>query len=188
MSAQSVVKASRNVGADVGLSAPDFELTDTAGNLVKLSSYWTRKTIVLVFLRHFGCPFCREQLVELRQNYSKILAKEAEVVCVGQGPFKAGKAFSILLGLPFPLLVCGEDLTIYEQYGLSKGTLKQLLGVNVIFKGLKALRHGIGSVNGDGRQMPGLFIVNQSGLILFAHRHRDQADNLTAEAILKKLP
>lgn len=33
--------------------APDFELTDTYGNLVRLSSYKNEKIVVLSFLRGF---------------------------------------------------------------------------------------------------------------------------------------
>jgi peroxiredoxin len=33
--------------------APDFELTDTHGNLVRLSSYRNKKIVVLSFLRGF---------------------------------------------------------------------------------------------------------------------------------------
>jgi peroxiredoxin len=36
-----------------GLSAPDFELTDVTGKLVRLSDFRGRKPIVLAFLRGF---------------------------------------------------------------------------------------------------------------------------------------
>jgi peroxiredoxin len=36
-----------------GDPAPDFELTDTHGNLVRLSSYRNKKIVVLSFLRGF---------------------------------------------------------------------------------------------------------------------------------------
>jgi len=36
-----------------GESAPDFELTDTGGTLVRLSDFRGRKPVVLAFLRGF---------------------------------------------------------------------------------------------------------------------------------------
>ncbi|GBC76846.1 hypothetical protein HRbin08_00314 [bacterium HR08] len=38
----------------VGDPAPDVELTNTDGQRVRLSSFWARDPIVLVFSRHFG--------------------------------------------------------------------------------------------------------------------------------------
>ncbi|BAJ64001.1 hypothetical protein ANT_19750 [Anaerolinea thermophila UNI-1] len=35
------------------MEAPDFELTDTQGNLIRLSDYRGRKPVVLVLLRGF---------------------------------------------------------------------------------------------------------------------------------------
>lgn len=54
---------------EVGSQAPDAVLTDTDGNSVTLSSYWKVKPTVILFLRHFGCPFCREQVANLRKEF-----------------------------------------------------------------------------------------------------------------------
>jgi hypothetical protein len=34
-------------------NAPDFELTDTQGQLLKISTLWSEKVVVLVLLRSF---------------------------------------------------------------------------------------------------------------------------------------
>jgi peroxiredoxin len=39
---------------DVGNPAPDVELTFPDGQPVKLSSFWSRQPVVIVFARHFG--------------------------------------------------------------------------------------------------------------------------------------
>lgn len=41
-------------GPRVGTSAPDVELQNKEGQPVRLSDYWQRSPVVLVFLRHFG--------------------------------------------------------------------------------------------------------------------------------------
>jgi peroxiredoxin len=48
--------------------APDIELFDTDGNPVHLSDYWQGERTALVFMRHVGCIFCREQVQDLRDN------------------------------------------------------------------------------------------------------------------------
>ena len=46
--------ADRNSAIEKGEQAPDVELLDDSGNSVKLSDYWKRTPIALIFVRHFG--------------------------------------------------------------------------------------------------------------------------------------
>ena len=39
---------------DVGTPAPDWTVLDGSGRELRLSELWSRRTTVLVFLRHFG--------------------------------------------------------------------------------------------------------------------------------------
>jgi peroxiredoxin len=39
---------------DVGNPAPDVELNRSDGQPVKLSDFWFRQPVVIVFARHFG--------------------------------------------------------------------------------------------------------------------------------------
>ena len=109
---------------EAGSLAPDFEACDTGGRVVCLSDYWQDSPVVVVFLRYLGCPFCREQVVALRDNYSALQAMGAEVVCVAMGGDKVGRAFQIMFNLPYPLLMLGEgQIRPYQQYGLARGQL-----------------------------------------------------------------
>lgn len=170
-------------------AAPDSRLVDTEGSSVCLSDYWGNSPIVLVFLRHYGCTFCREQIAALRQDYPQITAAGAEVICVGMGKPYVGKAFKILMSLPFPLLVCGEDLSIYRAYGLQRGKLFQLIGPGVIFRGIRAALNGNrqGKLEGDGFQLPGAFVIDTKGLIRFSHVNKDAADHVSNTAIVRAL-
>jgi peroxiredoxin len=138
-------------------------------------------------MRHFGCPFCREQVSRLKEDYAKIVTANADVVCIGQGPYKAGKAFSIYFNLPFSVLVCGDDLSVYRNYGLDKGTPNQLFGINVLLRSLAVFKFGVGKVDGDPKQMPGAFIVDPTGKVLYVHRAKNQADYISTQDILKAL-
>jgi peroxiredoxin len=168
----------------IGDRAPDAALTDTNGFAVNLSYFWRERPTVVVFLRHFGCPFCREQILILRKAYNAFKSSGIDIVCVGQGPHKAGKAFSVYFDLPFPILVCGDDYTVYGNYGLLKATHQQLYGFQVLLRGMVALKNGIRKSEGDNNQMPGVFAVNTSGAVIYTHRSLYQADNIDAEALL----
>ena len=146
---------------------------------VLLSALWAERPLVVVFLRHLGCIFCREQVARLRTDYQRFRQAGAEVACIAQGDYKVGKAFSLLMGLPFPMLMCGKETSLFRQYGLLRGNLWQLFGPSSIVKGFRALAggHRQGKIVGDGFQMPGLFIVDKSGTIRFARRHVNAGDN-----------
>lgn len=154
---------------------------------MSLSDLWAQGPLVLVFLRHFGCTFCREQVSLLRRDYSKFRALGVQVACVAQGDAKTGKAFSIFFDLPFPLLLCGDDLTVFHAYGLERGTAGQLFGWRSWIHGLSATLRGhlVGRLVGDGFQMPGAFVIDAQGTLRFTHRHQDAADNPSAQELLR---
>jgi peroxiredoxin len=39
---------------NVGARAPDAQLTDATGHLIRLSDFWWEQPTLLLFLRHFG--------------------------------------------------------------------------------------------------------------------------------------
>ncbi len=175
--------------AEMGSPAPDRTLTDTEGKNVQLSDFWNVQTTVLVFLRHFGCVFCREQVALLRRNYAEFRDLGAEIVCISQGDAKTGKAFSLLFDLPFPLLVTGEDLSVFRDYGLQRGTWRQMFNPHTLGRGLIAMLQGNkqGQIQNDGLQMPGVFIVDTQGILRYTHRHYDAADNPPVRELLQAI-
>lgn len=172
---------------ETGAVAPDATLTGIEGGEELLSDYWRRQPIVLVFLRHLGCTFCREQVAMLRRDYGKFAALGAEVVCVAQGDAKTGKAFSLFFDLPFPLLMAGNDLSVFHAYGLGRGTSKQLFGLRSWTRGALALLRGHvnGKIVGDGFQMPGVFVIDTHGVVRDVHYHQDAADNPETKKLVR---
>lgn len=172
-----------------GDEAPDILLTGIDGAQANLSSFWRERPLIVVFLRQFGCIFCREQVALLKQGYQDFRTAGADVVCVSQGDAKTGKAFSLLFDLPFPLLVCGDDLTPYRLYGLKRGSMSELFGLGSIVNGFRALfqGHTQGKPVNDGFQMPGVFIIDTGGIIRFARRHKHAGDNPANGELLQAL-
>jgi hypothetical protein len=67
---------------------------------------------------------------------------------------------------------------LYQAFGLTHATWRQLYGLKVWARGIWAglLRcHGVGRPTADYTQMPGVFFV-QRGLIAGSYRHRSAAD------------
>lgn len=107
---------------------------------------------------------------------------------IGQGDVVQTHAFCRDHAVPFPCLA-DPQRKAYAAYGLGAGRPTQIFGLRVWWRGLSALRRGYlaGKPIGDVRQMPGLFIVDQQGIIRFIHRYRDIADNPPNEVLLEQL-
>src|SRR5438552_15209392 len=58
---------------------------DVRGTPSLLGEHWRRHAAVVVWLRHYGCMFCREQAAAMRAAGDEIEALGAELVFVGTG-------------------------------------------------------------------------------------------------------
>ena len=168
-------------------TAPDFTFTSIGGELVRLSDLWSgaEKGIVLVFLRHFGCLFCRDHAVQLREHHGEFRARGYEIVAIGQGTAARSDRFRSDYHLPFPVLG-DRSLESYQLYGLTHGSLGGFLQPAAYRAGIGALLRGNfpGMPDGDVNQNPGTFLIDRTGRILRAQVGQHAGDFPPAREIL----
>jgi peroxiredoxin len=134
--------------------------------------------ILLVFLRHTGCTFCREALADLARQRGEIEASGVRIALVHMSTEKQGECFLRRYGLEALPRVSDPRRSLYRAFGLGRGGLLRLFGPKVWIRGFEAgilRRHGIGRLVGDGFQMPGVFLVFH-GEVLASYRHHTAAD------------
>lgn len=134
--------------------------------------------ILLVFLRHTGCTFCREALADLARQRGEIEASGVRIVLVHMSTEKQADSFFRRYGLESLPRVSDPRRSLYRAFGLGRGGLLRLFGPKVWIRGFEAAvlrRHGIGRLVGDGFQMPGVFLVFH-GEVLASYRHHSAAD------------
>jgi peroxiredoxin len=168
-------------------SAPDFEFADKAGRLVRLSDLWSaaERGIVLVFLRHFGCLFCKDQVRQLKAHYDQIRQTGFEVVAIGQGSDARAARFAEDFQTPFP--VYGDkERVLYRQYGLTSTRFGSFLEPDAYKVGIGAMLRGNFPTMPDGsvNQNPGVFLIDRNGQILRAHIGQHAGDFATVNEIL----
>lgn len=138
----------------------------------------TSSSVLLVFLRHAGCTFCREALSDIAANRGLIEESGTRIVLVHMGDRTEMKAMLARYGVSDVERICDPTRELYEGFGLRKGTIAQLFGPKVWFRGLFSgllRRHRIGYPAADFRQMPGVFYIEQ-GAITRRFRHRSSSD------------
>ncbi|MEM6726380.1 MAG: peroxiredoxin-like family protein [Bacteroidota bacterium] len=159
------------------ISAQDFKTmsTNEGSNIFELS---TNKPVLLVFLRHFGCTFCREAMEELSKKKGKLAKDGIELVFVHMADDETADRYFKRYKLEGSLHISDPECELYQKFGLVKGNFNQLFGLNVWMRGIQAgvlQVHGIGSYVGDGFQMPGVFMI-QNGCIREKFVHNKVSD------------
>jgi hypothetical protein len=131
---------------------------------------------LLVFLRHFGCMFCREMVRDLRQ-ISNDTPEYPPVLLVCQGTVEEGRTFFSEFW-PDARAIVDSEKQFYTAMGLRRATLGEMMGIQVWTCGFRAMAKGnfIGKAVGDPWIMPGVFLV-QGHQIVWSHRFRHQGDH-----------
>lgn len=133
------------------------------------------RPVLLVFLRHVGCTFCRQALADLSAKRREIEASGTQIVLVHMGHEHAAEQILARYKMDDVPRVWDPGLSVYRAFGLEKGDLRQLMGPRVWLRGFQAGFHGVGIPDGDVSQMPGVFLVFHGELIK-SYRHQSVAD------------
>lgn len=145
---------------------------------VSLGELTESAPVLLVFLRHFGCSFCRESLHDLSRNHGAIRERGVALGLVHLASETTAHQVLSPLGLdPVPRWSDPEK-HIYQAFGLRRGKVLEIFGPKVALRGLLGgaiLRYGFEHTEGDPRQMPGVFLLEKR-TILSGFIHASAAD------------
>lgn len=110
------------------------------------------------------------------------------MVLVAMGSPAESSAFTREHAVPFEM-VCDPERKVYQAFDLEQMAPLGFLSPSVALKGVMAMAkgHGIGVPVGDVRQLPGVFIIDSKGTIVFSHFAADPADHPAPEEILAAL-
>ena len=159
-------------------------LTSTGTSLADLSA---KHPVLLVFLRHSGCTFCREALADLAAGRVEIEKNGTTLALVHMGTAASFADFTAAYGLADVPAISDPERHLYRGLGLRRGRLSQLLGWRVWQRGLASFLagHRPGALEGDGTQLPGVFLLHHGRVIRrYLHTHATDRPPYTALAQL----
>ena len=144
-------------------------------------------TVLLVFLRHFGCTFCREAVEEISKKQRIIEGGGTRIAFVHLGTEEKAAAFFTPYGLKGAPRVADPDGKLYEAFGLARAEFRKMFNQESILRMLVAWLNGhfVGLPAGDVQRMPGAFLL-VNGEIRKAFRHKlvsDRPDYLSLAAV-----
>ncbi len=160
---------------------------DTDGRAIRLADLWRVRTVVLVFVRHFGCVFCKQQVAELKSVAPQIEARGVDLVVVGNGTVSEARRFQEEQGIGFRLLTDPSGRA-YRQAGMRRG-LATVVGPSVLGRGLVAFARGFRQteVLGDPLQQGGVLVVAAGGQVIFRYISRRAGDHPSTTALIASL-
>jgi peroxiredoxin len=128
--------------------------------------------VLVLFLRHAGCVYCREALADISQRRDELRAAGVELAIVHMSaPMDATRLLD-RYSLADVHHFSDPQGKLYESFGLERAKLRELFAVRGWRRGFAALlRHGFGRIQGDVYRMPGAFLLENSKIIN-AHRHQ----------------
>lgn len=150
--------------------------TNKGHDILELSN---QNPILLVFLRHFGCIFCKESLYDISKKRDNIVQNGIQIVFVHMSSPEIAETYFNDNGLSDFEHISDPDCNLYASFGLTKGSFSQLFGLKTWIRGFevaatKQIFPQSASI-GDGLQMPGIFLL-KSGEVIESFIHHSVAD------------
>jgi peroxiredoxin len=133
------------------------------------------RPVLLVFLRHFGCSFCRQTLDDVSKIHPELDRRGVQVVFVHLGSPERAKPFFDYYRISWVERISDPEGRLYAApaFKLARVSLFQLIRPAVWIAWIKGAvaAHGIGIIREDAQQMPGVFFLRDRRIAnLFRHR------------------
>ncbi|HTD97445.1 MAG TPA: SelL-related redox protein [Edaphobacter sp.] len=151
--------------------------TESGRSLLELVD---QSPVLLIFLRHFGCAFCRQALDQVSQIREQISEHGVTPVFVHLGSPERAKPYFDYYHLPNVDRISNPDGSLYQHpvFHLSRSNPYSHFLVPAVWKAwlTGALRkYGLGMIQEDAHQMPGVFFLRDRK-IANVFRYRTIAD------------
>ncbi|NEN22073.1 AhpC/TSA family protein [Cryomorpha ignava] len=139
--------------------------TNKHEDLIRLAE---NKKVLLVFLRHFGCTFCRETMTRLAEAKDELESQNTKIVVVHMVSSKIADRLLNLYDLKGVSHISDPEKELYHYFGLKNAEMNQYFNPKNWWR---AFTHGvlkghlIGKPAGDVFQMPGVFLFHKKQIL-----------------------
>jgi peroxiredoxin len=152
-----------------GALAPEFELHDSRGRLVRSADMLALGPLVIKFFRGRWCPYCVTELETWRELYGQLRERGALMVAIGPQTERQNDFMVAQHRLPFAVL-SDPGCALAEKFGVAHTVPEYLRDY------YQSILINIPFVNGDESwrlPLPATFVISQAGRIVLAEAHAD---------------
>ncbi len=161
---------------------------DPGGETLRLDSLWADGPAVLVWLRHFGCLFCKEQTAEFRARRDDIVQRDARLAFIGNGGVRYAGGFRAEF-CPDCTVLTDPELASYKVIGARSGVLNTL-GPQAWGAGIRAFARGARQQRTQGSpfQQGGVLVVTAAGAVAYSYLSKAAGDHPPVDDVIAALP
>jgi peroxiredoxin len=161
---------------------------DPEGRRVRLGDIWQDRPVVVVWLRHFGCLFCKEQTAEFRSRSSELERHGAAVVFVGNGSTRHAGSFRDEF-CPECTVLTDPGLTSYRLID-ARGGLVNTIGPQAWRAGIRAFRRGARQQTTQGHpfQQGGVVVIGPGDTVAYSYISKAAGDHPRVDDVLAAIP
>ena len=167
----------------VGSRAPEFELADSNGTLVRSSHLLARGSLVVAFFRGRWCPYCIATLEAWQRQVPELQDRRASLIAISPQTIKQNNLLADQHKLTFPLLSDSGN-KVAKQFGVAYRLPVDLQELNRrIFVNLEF-------INGDNSwelPMPATFVIAPDRQIFFAEAQADYTQRTDPRKVLSRM-
>jgi peroxiredoxin len=182
--------AGYNDGMDDLLAAALGQMTvlDETGSAASLGRFWTKRPVVLAFVRHLGCIFCRQQVAGLSKRVPEIERRGGTLVVVAPSKSEHIAGFRESTGYKGALFV-DPTLRAFKTAGLVRGRGSTYHPLAVL-KGVWAMAQGFRQVGrqGDIVQQGGTFVLGPGDRVHYEWRDRYAGHHTDLDEVVEAIP
>lgn len=149
-----------------GKPAPDFELPDQTGALVKLSAYKGKHPVLLIFVRGDWCPGCHMMLRTYERYRKRFMEKGVHVLGIGPDDISVNKDMVERIGVAYKMLSDSEQ-QVSTQYGVVYNN--PIIELSIDYA--------------EGIPLPASFLVDVDGIVRYVSRPDRVGEFLDPELI-----
>ena len=158
--------------------------TNQGSSLLNLSE---NQAILLVFIRHLGCTFCRETVSEIAKSNEQLKSMGLTPVFVHLSDPDFGSQFFNEYYTQDVLHISDPSRKLFRSLNIKRGSLWQLYGLSTWWRGIIAGlikgHGGVKSIEGDEMQL-GAFFILKKGQIVFSHYNRNASEPFDLDLVI----
>jgi peroxiredoxin len=157
------------------------------GDEVILGEVISEKAALIVFIRHFGCIGCSENITLLAQRFDELTRLNIKIMVIGCGPYQFIESFKERHNLLHSEAVFLTDKTLNVQKNVGlKYSLWSGFKPKALFEMGRAYVNGHVSdvIQGDIKQQAGAIFVDASGRVKLFHRSQSLGDHVNTQQIM----
>lgn len=153
------------------LSLKRILILNENGDKIYASTLWKSQSVVLVFLRHFGCIACRAQVSQIMKNKDTLEKNGSKIIFIGNGSASMISSFKEELKIPNALVFTDPTMEIFDACGFNRG-LKYLINAKTLLQGIQLYQDGFTQgvqtkKNGSHLQMGGIIALKPPGIVTY---------------------